>query len=69
MPNLKEKYQPVLEMVADVAVNDPNVWEEDGKLHIQAHVEDPEDRETIAHLIAEISGDMPADLVARIDAL
>ena len=68
MTTLKQKYQPVLALVNEFAMQKARVWEEAGKLHIQAVVEKPEERDAIAGKIAELAGDMPADLVARIVA-
>lgn len=64
---LREKYQPVLQLVKDYAAEGGEIWEEDGMLHILASVETTYERDVIREKIVELSGDVPPDLTAEIE--
>lgn len=67
MTALKEKYKPLLDFIESINATSVSTAQIQDKFHIHATVSRPEERDTIVEMIEEISGDMPADLVARID--
>jgi len=66
MTTLRQKYEPVLQLVKDYAAQGGEVWEEDGMLHIRATVETAYERDSIREKIIAIGGDVPPDLEAEV---
>lgn len=63
---LREKYQPVLQLVEDYSISGEEVTEADDMLAIRAVVETTYERDVILEAIKEVDGDAPSALRASI---
>ena len=64
---MKAKYQSVLDLGQELAIQNGDVKEENGKLHISGTAKNQYEKNLLWDKIKEIGGDNPADLVADIN--
>ena len=64
---VKAKYQAVLELGEKLNIQDGNVWEENGKLHIKGTAANQYEKNILWDAIKEAGGENPADIMADIN--
>lgn len=64
---IKAKYQAVLDLGEKLNVQDGNVWEENGKLHMKGTTTTQYEKNLLWDAIKEAGGENPSDIMADIN--